>query len=330
MTPFLTISAVLICVVAQGQANSIGPNGQIGALENSETVYTDELRITEPGTYENIVVDRGWKSGNAVRIKADDVHLRNVTVMNVGRGNAIGVFGKNVRIDRCKIRYCLAGTFDDQVDSHGISGDWGDVRISNCDIGYTSGDSIQFDPSRRSRGRVEVQNCKLWTGPLPSDLAGFKKGEQPGEDGIDTKTKRPRDDPGRDRLVITNTLFQGWAQPGRISHVTGVNIKEQVDCSIENCVFNQCDVALRLRGASGTDRGGARVTLNGIAIFHTSTAVRTEQHVELSINDLRLGPNIKRPFHHTQGGPPKGFTNTKQGTASDLEEVIKNGVAKRE
>jgi hypothetical protein len=39
--------------------------------------------------------------------------------------------------------------------------------IRNCDIGLVSGDSVQFDPDRGVWDDVLVENCTLWTGPLP-------------------------------------------------------------------------------------------------------------------------------------------------------------------
>jgi len=32
---------------------------------------------------------------------------------------------------------------------------------------------------------VTIENCKLFTGPLPADAGAFKKGEQPGENALD-------------------------------------------------------------------------------------------------------------------------------------------------
>jgi len=64
-----------------------------------------------------------------------------------------------------------------------------EVTLRNCYISYPSGDCIQFDPDRQSSGKVVVENCTLWTGPLMVDLAGFKAGQRPGENALDTKVK---------------------------------------------------------------------------------------------------------------------------------------------
>ena len=110
----------------------------------------------------------------------------------------------NVLIENCKIHHLLAGTFKKQTDAHGITGRWGKILIRNCDIGLISGDCIQFDPDRKSTGRVMIENCRLWTRPLPADAVGFKKGERPGENAVDTKTM-PKGK--RAQLIIRNCIF---------------------------------------------------------------------------------------------------------------------------
>ena len=282
---------------AQSEENAIGPVGHVGALDGAKTV--DELRITQPGVYENIIVDRNWKTSNAVRITADDVVLKNCTVIHVGRGNAIGVFGDRCRIENCKIRYCLSGTAAGQVDSHGIAGKWSDILIVNCDIGQVSGDCVQFDPGRSSKGRVEISNCRLWNAPLPQAMAGFRKGQRPGEDAVDTKTVPPTKNPKRDQIIIRNTLIQGWQQPAVYTNISGVNLKEHVEATIENCVFDDCHIAMRLRGGSGTSRGGAVVKIDGVAVYNTTTAVRTEQNANVSINNLQVGKGVKTLFYQS-------------------------------
>jgi hypothetical protein len=125
----------------------VGTSGVVGAPERARIVK--RLQITEPGVYENLIVDGDGASGNLVKITAPNVTLRNCEVRN-GAGNGVGVFASPVRIENCRIHHMLAGTFRDQKDAHGITGRWGDVVIRNCDVSYTSGDSIQFDPDRAS------------------------------------------------------------------------------------------------------------------------------------------------------------------------------------
>src|SRR5262249_22680110 len=163
----------------------VGVQGPVGCLPNPKKV--ERLLITKPGVYENYLVDSAWAGGNRVKITADQVTLRRCEVRNA-TGNGVGVFGQDVLIEHCKIHHLLAGTFKDQKDAHGITGRWGNVTVRNCEICYVSGDAVQFDPDRRSTGNVLIEDCTFRTGPLPADAAGFKKGERPGENAVDTKT----------------------------------------------------------------------------------------------------------------------------------------------
>lgn len=134
---------------------AIGPVGLVGTQANPRKV--ERLQITKPGIYENYLVDSKWAGGNRVKITADNVTLRHCEIRNAS-GNRIGVFAKNMVIENCKIHHLLAGSFKEQHDAHGITGCWGNVIIRNCDIGLISGDCIQFDPDRRSVGRVIIEN----------------------------------------------------------------------------------------------------------------------------------------------------------------------------
>jgi hypothetical protein len=79
-----------------------GLTGRVGAQANAKRVQT--LRITEPGVYENILVDGEWIQQDLVRILADNVVLRNVTV-RYGQRDGIEVYARNVRIENCHIPY---------------------------------------------------------------------------------------------------------------------------------------------------------------------------------------------------------------------------------
>ena len=91
--------------------NTIGPRGLIGVLNNPKKV--DRLVITKSGIYENYLVDAGWQGGNRVKVSCDDVVIRNAT------DNGIGVFGKRVLIEKCRIHHMLAGSYADQSDLMG-------------------------------------------------------------------------------------------------------------------------------------------------------------------------------------------------------------------
>ena len=310
---------IIFLLPAAITAAPIGPVGHVGPKANPKKVA--RLQITKPGIYENYLVDSNWASGNRVKISADNVTLRNCEIRNAS-GNGIGVFGKNVLIENCKIHHMLAGTFKKQTDAHGITGRWGKILIRNCDIGLISGDCIQFDPDRKSTGRVIIENCRLWTGPLPADAAGFKKGERPGENAVDTKTM-PKGE--RAQLIIRNCIFGGWKQPGQISLMAALNLKENIDVTVENCVFLDNEVAFRLRGP--TRRKGAWVRIDRCAIYRTQVGVRAEDTIaNLKINRLGFAKDVKRQYH-TPGcdfGP--GYQNIGQFVAPAIEEAIRKGL----
>jgi hypothetical protein len=79
-------------------AEFAGLTGPAGAGPNAKRVQT--LRITEPGVYENILVDGEWIQQDLVRILADNVVLRNCTI-RYGQRDGIEVYGRNVRIENC-------------------------------------------------------------------------------------------------------------------------------------------------------------------------------------------------------------------------------------
>src|SRR6185295_8407796 len=152
------------------------------------------------------IIDGGFKAHNLVQIKSDHVTLRNCTIRN-GMRNGIEVYAKDVTIERCQVHHLLAGTFKDQYDAHGITGRPEDLVVRDCDIHHVSGDCLQFDPDRGSWNNVLIEHCSLWTGPLEADAAGFKKGERPGENAVDTK-QHPKN--ARSKLSMRYCYAYGW------------------------------------------------------------------------------------------------------------------------
>ncbi|MEO1997523.1 MAG: right-handed parallel beta-helix repeat-containing protein [Planctomycetaceae bacterium] len=296
-----------------------GPKGVVGTQANPKRVQ--RLLISKPGLYENYLVDSGWQGGNRVKVSADNVTIRNCEIRNAS-GNGIGVFGTHVVIENCKIHHMLAGSFQEQRDAHGITGRWGNVTIRNCDIGLISGDCIQFDPDRQSTGRVLIEGCRLWTGRLPVDAAQFKKGQRPGENAVDTKTP-----PGgrRAELVIRNCLLHGWKQPGQIGLMAALNLKENVTASVDNCLFYDNQVALRLRGP--TRRGGAWVRVSNCAVYRTQVGVRAEDTIaNLKIRRLGFAATVNRQYH-TPGcdfGP--GYENSGPFVPPPIEDALRKGL----
>lgn len=313
------LSACLFALGLPLQAqHPIGASPDVGAPRGAKVV--SRLQIDRPGVYENLVIDGSGQSGNLVKITADNVTLRHCEVRN-GSGNGIGIFGRNVVIENCRIHHMLNSTFENQQDAHGISGRWGSTIIRNCDIGLTSGDSIQFDPDRKSAGTVLIERCTLWTGPLPADAAGFKAGQRPGENAVDTKVPP---DGARCVVKMRDCLLRGWNQPGQISNLAALNLKENVDAQIERCVFHDNEIAIRARGPGA--RGGARVTIKNCVIYNTATGVRAEDGIELlRIDDLAFGPGVGRRVQFVNGKPSAGFEMKSEREAPPLETLLREG-----
>jgi hypothetical protein len=324
---FLRFGGALVAICVSGLAarpaaagDVIGVNAPVGCVANPKV--TDRLSISSPGVYENILVDGRWTASTLVKITADNVTLRHCEIRN-GRHNAVLVASKNVVIESCKIHHALAGTFKEQKDAHGITGQPTKLVIRNCEIGMVSGDAIQFDPGRGPWDDVLVENCTLWTGPLEMAAAGFDRGQRPGENAIDTKqrTSNPRS-----RMAIRNCLFQGWKQPGQVSNLAALNLKNHVDVKIENCVFRDNEICLRLRGGDG-DYGGALVSVERCAVYDSAVAFRVEDKIrDLRIRDLGIGTGVSKKLVTAGGGAGPGFEIKGEFEAPAFDEVIKSGV----
>jgi hypothetical protein len=250
------------------------------------------------------------------------VTLRNCEIRH-GRHNAVTVSAKDVIIDSCKIHHVLAGTYSDQHDAHGITGQPNNLTIRNCEIGLTSGDAVQFDPGRGTWDNVLLENCTLWTGPLPADAALFKKGQRPGENAVDTKQRTTNP---RSRLTIRNCLMYGWNQPSQISNMAALNLKNHVEARVENCLFRDNEICFRVRGGTG-EYGGAVVSIENCAAYDSQVAVRAEDGVLLKIKRLGLGDGIGKKLVSAGGGMGPGSENTGEFIPPPFAKAVQEGLA---
>ena len=279
---------------------AVGAAAGVGSGKEPEKVQ--RLQSRKPGTYENYLVDGGWVERNLVKINSDRVVLRNSEIRN-GRHNAVTVYSGEVLIDSCRIHHLLAGSFDKQGDAHGVTGRPGKLVIRNCEIYLVSGDCLQFDPGRGPWGEVLVENCTFWTGPLTADAAGFRKGQVPGENAVDTKqlVKNPRSN-----ITLRRCLFYGWKN-GSISNMAALNLKENVRARIEDCVFLDNEITFRLRGGV-SERGGALVEIADCAVYRCAVALRLEDGIrDLRIRRLGVGSGVEREIRRAGGGPGRGY-----------------------
>lgn len=298
----------------------VGAQGAIGCGPMATRVK--RLVIDKPGVYENYLVDGEWGDSTLVKISANEVTLRNCEIRHC-KHNAINVYAQNVVIESCKIHHALAGSFGQQHDAHGITGRPTNLTVRNCDIGLTSGDCIQFDPGRGAWDQVLIENCTLWTGPLPADAAEFKQGERPGENAVDTKQQVTH---SRSRLTIRNCLMYGWNQPGQIDNMAALNLKNHVQATVENCVFRDNEICFRVRGGEG-EYGGARVTIDNCAVYDSLVAVRAEDKIEnFKITRLGIGHGIQRKLQAAGGGTGPGFEQTQEYTPPPYRTVLERGL----
>ncbi len=233
---------------------------------------------------ENFVIDAGFGTRRPVRIRdgADSTVIRNCEIRNSQSDGILLTRAHGVLIDGCEIHHMLAGTFTDQKDAHGISAsEMLGLRILNCNIYYVTGDCFQTDPGRGDNPRwddVVIENCHLWTGPLPEDAALWKAGEIPGENAIDTKVEKEYTrykDLKRPLLVLRNIKAHGWTR-GYIGNRAVFNIKEKVEFILDRVEVYDCEIAYRLRGSLG----GALVTITNSVVYNCEKAFRVEDHVK--------------------------------------------------
>jgi hypothetical protein len=300
-------------------APHLGLIGPVGPQENPRTppVVGKRWEIAEPGLYENYLVDLGFADHDAVRITADGTTLRHCEFRN-GVRDANEVYADDVRIDSCRIHHFLAGSFREQADAHGVTGRGQRLTLHNCEISHCSGDGWQMDPGRGVWSDVTIDHCDIWTGPLAKAAAGFQQGEQPGENGADTKQSL---DHPRSRLTIRNSVFHGYAAAGYIDMPAALNLKDNVQVLVENCVFYGNHVALRLRGPGS--RGGAEVTVRDCHFYDCAIAIRLEDRLErLEIINPRFGPGVQRRYQQV-GGPPPGARIEGEQPAMPLDTLLK-------
>jgi hypothetical protein len=255
-------------------------------------------------TLDGLVFDGCYGTVDVVDIRGEDAHhfeLKDCEVRNTQR-DGIDIEGAgNGRIIRCEIHHCLSASHLVQHDAHGIvAGNMENLLISDCNIYYVSGDAFQADPDRDPWDNVVIENTRMWTGPLPAAAANFPAGFIPGENAVDTKQNASHP---RSRIVIRSCQVYGW-RGGVIGTMSAFNIKNHVECLIENCVFWDNEICLRLRGGEEKDhgQGGARVTVVNTVFRESDYAIRYEDMIkQLKIFNCTWGHRVDNPFGFRQG-----------------------------
>jgi hypothetical protein len=298
----LAFFAIMPLFAAAAPLPRLGLTGPVGpTVANPRTVAS--LRIDKPGLYENLIVDANFADTIAVRITADHVTLKNCEIKNT-RKNGLEIYAADVTIENCNIHHCLAGTFADQKDAHGITGQPTRLTVKNCQIAYVSGDCLQFDPGRKPWSDVTIDHCHLYTAPLDADAAGFKKGQIPGENALDTKQLASNP---RSKITLQNSLVHGFkSKPdgGQIDNAAALNLKNNVQALVDNCTFYDNDICLRLRGPGpgktkpakpDKDYGGAHVTVTDCRFYDSHLALRLEDNLDhFTLTRPAFGKGITR------------------------------------
>jgi len=263
------------------------------------------VRLETPWvTLDGLVFDGAFGRADCVDIRGAGAHhfeIKDCEVRNTLQ-DGIDIEGAPAgRIVGCTIHHCLAASHLVQHDGHGIvAGNLDSLLIRDCNIYYVSGDCFQSDPDREPWDNIVLENCRLWTGPLPGAAAGFPAGFIPGENAIDTKQleKYPRS-----RLTLRNIQAYGW-RAGIIGTMSAFNIKNHVEVLIENCLLWDNEVCLRLRGGEGDDdgRGGARVTVINTVMRESDYGIRYEDMIRhLKVYNCTWGHRVDNPFGVRQG-----------------------------
>ena len=129
-------------------------------------------------------------------------------------------------------------------------------------------------------------------------------------------------------MKIFRCLMHGFNQPAQISNAAALNLKENVDAEVKECVFYDNQVAFRVRGPNV--RGGAHVSIADCAIYDTQLGVRAENKIEqLNIVGLGFGRGVGERIKFVNGKPDSSFENQGEYTAPAMETLLKNGFKSR-
>jgi hypothetical protein len=221
-------------------------------------------------TIKGFVFDGKWSGNEVLRAKEKatkmqllDLELRNSTSDGIDIGGGSSGAIEDVLIQDCLIHHMLAGSQTNQQDAHCIMAtDFRNLTIRNTEA-YCSGDSVQVGTDRDRWDNVVIEGCKFWTGPLPAAAAGFKKGESPGENALDTKAD-PYSAPWKGTVTLRDRVFHGFGPVGAIiDNRAALNLKDQITGLVERCTLYDNEIAYRIRGQ------GSHGGVDGLVIKNT-------------------------------------------------------------
>ena len=248
-------------------------------------------------TVEGLVLDGQYGPSDTVKI-TDAGHYFTLRNAEVRRSTADLIDMDNphgVLIENCLIHHALNAT-NGRTDAHGIvAGAVEDLTVRQTEIHTFSGDGLQVDPSRATPGwnRVTIEGSRIWLAPLPAPENGFAAGVVPGENAVDTKSSPSLP---RASIAIRDSVMWGFRN-GLIGNMAALNLKENIEATVDRVTVYDSEIAFRLRGPTSTTPAGARVTLTNAVIYDVATAFRYEDDIEkANIWNVTLGRGVATAF----------------------------------
>lgn len=127
-------------------------------------------------------------------------------------------------------------------------------------------------------------------------------------------------------MTIRHCLIYGWNQPGQIANMAALNLKNHVQLRVENCLFRDNEIDLRLRGDSG-QYGGADVAISDCAVYDGEIAVRAEDGISpLKIRRVGIAPSVQRSFVTAGARPGPEFEMTGKFRPPPFEDALQSGI----
>ncbi len=308
-----------------------------------EYVEIFELKVTKDHhVFEGITVNHKWAESDAVQIgRADHITMRGMEIKN-GMRDGIDIADSNhILLENMNVHHFLKGTFETQQDAHAIvASKVIGLTVRDSDLHHVSGDLFQADPNRGAiRGKITTdilfERVNMYTSALDANYVGWKKGEIPGENAIDTKVVKwevqaaEMPESARMHITVKDVTAWGFVKGDYINNRAVFNMKEMIEAVFDNVKVFDSEIAFRVRGGSGN----ANVTILNSDISNVDIAVRAEDNVHsLAIHNTLFGENIGNQFRIVAGNNSATwdiinnyFMESKHLVASDPSNTLFSG-----